>query len=201
MADKRGGGKEGGEGDLIKAVKAGNIVECRRLLKSMEEGVDHDDDDHVVVDIHEKDRDGWSPIISASYHGHVDIIELILSQGANIHDRDNCGRSSILWASWVGHVAIAELLLSRGADIHDKTFYGGHTCFSYALRFNHIRLLYRLRKWPTTMAIIMLQELALIYIIDSESVIDLHQYLGRPDDCSKSDNEEDYKKDTEGNVL
>ena len=54
---------------------------------------------------------------------------------------------------------------------------------------------------PITMAIIKLQELALIYIIDSESVIDLHQYLGRPDDCSKSDNEEDYAKDEEGNML
>jgi hypothetical protein len=32
------------------------------------------------------------------------------------------------------------------------------------------------------MAIIMLQELSLIYIIDSESLIDLHQYLGRPED-------------------
>jgi hypothetical protein len=46
----------------------------------------------------------------------------------------------------------------------------------------------------------MLQELALIYIIDSESVIDLHQYLGRPEDL-KTDNEEDYKKDDEGNLL
>jgi hypothetical protein len=51
------------------------------------------------------------------------------------------------------------------------------------------------------MAIIMLQELALIYIIDSESVIDLHQYLGRPDDCSKSEYEEDYLKDEEGNIT
>jgi hypothetical protein len=164
---KRGGG--GGDSDLIKAVNDVNIVECRRLLvESKEEGKKGgEEDDGYVVDIHERDNNGWSPIIIASRRGHVEI---------------------------------AGLLLSKGANIHDKNIFG-NTCFSYSLGSNHNRVLYHLRKWPTTMAIIMLQELALIYIIDSESVIDLHQYLGRPDDCSKSDKEEDYTKDTEGNVL
>jgi hypothetical protein len=80
----------------------------------------------------------------------------------------------------------------KEANIHEVSIYGG-TCFSYALRYNNIRVLYCLRKWSTTMAILVLQELALIYIIDSESVIDLHQYLGMPDDL-KTDNEEDYIK-------
>ena len=42
-------------------------------------------------------------------------------------------------------------------------------------------ILYRLRKWPTTMAILVLTELALIYRIDCSSLIDLHQYIGRED--------------------
>jgi hypothetical protein len=96
------------------------------------------------------------------------------------------------------HLNIAEYLMSKGASFHEITN-NGDTCFSVARYNNNIRLLYRLRKWPTTMAILVLQELALIYIIDSESLIDLHQYLGRPEDL-KADNEEDYKKE-EGNVV
>ena len=94
---------------------------------------------------------------------------------------------------------VAEYLLSKGASIHEMND-DGETCFYYARRYKYIKLLYRLRKWPTAMAILVLQELALIYIIDSESVIDLHQYLGRPEDL-KTDNEEDYIKDDEGSVI
>ena len=52
---------------------------------------------------------------------------------------------------------------------------------SYPYPYRKHGLLYRLRKWPTTMAILVLTELALIYRIDSESLVDLHQYIGTED--------------------
>ena len=39
-----------------------------------------------------------------------------------------------------------------------------------------------LRKWPTTMAIIVLDELYLYYQLDAQSIIDLWQYIGKEED-------------------
>jgi ankyrin repeat protein len=219
---------------LIKAVKAGDIVVCMRLLELEEGGGD------CVVDIHEKDRNGsspiiWasqkgfvdivklllskcanihdkdmlgdSPIIKASMQGHDDIVQLLLSQGANIHDKNNNGWSPIIYATYYrGHVDIVELLLSKGANIHDKNRNGWspiiaasangsvatvqlllsqganvHDTTNYGStslsKTSNDQVKSALLKWPTTMGVIMLQELGIIFIIDSESVIDLNQYI------------------------
>ncbi len=73
-------------------------------------------------------------------------------------------------------------------------------CFSDVFDNNKMKVLYHLRKWPTTMAILVLQELALICIIDSQSIIDLHQYIGK-EDFIVDDNERHYEKDPNGNIL
>ena len=173
-----------GTSPIIDAVIANDIVECRRLIES--EG----------ADIHQKGVHDFSPIIWGSYRGYLDIIELLLSKGADIHDKYIDGWSPILLSSYYGHISVIELLLSKGASLHD-TDNGGFTSYSSALdlEFNPVPyrmhgLLYHLRKWPTTMAILVLTELALIYRIDCSSLIDLHQYIGRED--FTCDNEEDY---------
>ena len=56
----------------------------------------------------------------ASSNGHADVVELLLSKGANIHKKDRDGDSSIILASSNGHADAVELLLSKGANIHDK---------------------------------------------------------------------------------
>ena len=72
---------------LINAVRDGDEVECARVLELQN------------ADIHKKDNNGRSSIIHASYHGHVNVVELLLSKGANISDKANDGRSSIIHAS------------------------------------------------------------------------------------------------------
>ena len=94
---------------LIDAVKTGNRAECTRLL--MLEDID------ILVTERELGR---SAIIIASIAGHADLVDLLLSKGANINDKDKYGASSIMWASREGHVNVAELLLSKGANINDK---------------------------------------------------------------------------------
>ena len=39
-----------------------------------------------------------------------------------------------------------------------------------------------LRKWPATMAIIVLDELYLYYQLDAQSIIDLWEYIGKEED-------------------
>jgi ankyrin repeat protein len=62
---------------LTKAIKDEDIDECMRLVE--EEG----------ADVHEKDEYGRSPIIKACFNKRLDIVEYLVSRGANIHDKDD----------------------------------------------------------------------------------------------------------------
>ncbi len=172
---------------LIEAVKAEDIVECRRLIES--EG----------ADVHQKGDYDLSPILWGSLRGYLDIVELLISKGADVHDKSIIGCNTLMAASASSHINLLGLLLSNGASLHDVDNHGS-TCFSLALNPDinphpnrKYGLLYRLRKWPTTMAILVLTELALIYRIDSSSFIDLHQYIGK--EGFTRDNEEEYTLD------
>ena len=48
----------------------------------------------------------------------MNVVELLLSKGANINDKANDGWNSIIWASREGRVNDVELLLSKGANIN-----------------------------------------------------------------------------------
>ncbi len=49
------------------------------------------------------------------------IVELLISKGANIHDRNSyTGKTPILAASGMGTEPVIELLLSKGADVNDR---------------------------------------------------------------------------------
>ena len=120
---------------LFRAIKDGSERDCRRLIE--EEG----------ADVHKKDSDvlsltignkfygyvmGASTIIVAADLGHVDIVELLLSKGANIHDRSNSGLSALMKASIYGHAKAIDVLLHHGSDIHEKN----------AMNFNCSSILY-----------------------------------------------------------
>ena len=62
----------------------------------------------------------------------VNVVELLLSKGANINDKDDDGWSSIIWASNQGHVHVVKLLLSKGANLHEITNHGS-TAISLSL--------------------------------------------------------------------
>ena len=134
----------------------------------------------------------------AAQNGHDAIVEVLIKHGANIHQaRSDLGDTPLIIASVSARTNIVGLLLSHGASLHGTNIMGS-TCFTCALdperNFNPYRkhgILYRLRKWPTTMAILVLQELDLYHLIDCSSLIDLHQYIGT--ELFMLDNEEDYE--------
>ena len=119
---------------LIIAVKARNIVECRRLIETGEANVNGDRDIHDLTALH-----------LVSMDGHLDIVRLLLTEGADITIANKYGMSALHYASMFGHLDIVNCL----------------------------------RKWPCTMAIIILQELALYYQLDASTIIDLWQYLDK----------------------
>jgi ankyrin repeat protein len=51
-------------------------------------------------------------------HSHKDVIELLLSKGADIHTEDNDGQTALHWALERGDKNIVEFLLSKGANVN-----------------------------------------------------------------------------------
>ena len=151
---------------LISAVLARNIVECRRLIDTGEAYVNED-----------KDNDGRTAVHWACSNGHLEIVRLLLCQGADMSIRDNDGDTALHDASSNGHLEIVQLLLCQGADMSIRDD-NGWTALDWASSKGYLKeIAVCLRKWPWTMAIIALKEdLAVYHLLDASTLIDLWQY-------------------------
>jgi ankyrin repeat protein len=90
-------------------------------------------------------RSGSAPLMIAASRGRQDIVELLLSRGANINVRysdpkgyhsGDLGDTSLAFAARAGYTSIVDLLLSKGADINSKKW-NGSTALIDALRGGH----------------------------------------------------------------
>ncbi|XP_029394654.1 2-5A-dependent ribonuclease [Mus pahari] len=104
-----GGQRTVGEDDssLIKAVYKGDVVRVQQLL---EQGADT----NVC-----EDTWGWTPLHNAVQAGRVDIVNLLLSHGADPHRRKKNGATPFIIAGIHGDVKLLEILLSHGADVNE----------------------------------------------------------------------------------
>lgn len=76
-----------------------------------------------------------TPLIAASVRGHVGVVELLLSKGAEVDKRTEKGPTALMQASLGGHRRVVELLLERGAKVNVKATFvwtdltlNGETC-------------------------------------------------------------------------
>jgi ankyrin repeat protein len=67
----------------------------------------------------------------AVYEGHVEIVRVLLENGANPNAKNNIGRTPLHGAASLGHVDVVRVLLERGVDpwIADN---GGRIPLDYA---------------------------------------------------------------------
>lgn len=65
-----------------------------------------------------RDHRGYTPLMLASYHGHYEFAEWLLSHGANANSVDDSGNSILMGVAFKGHTFIGELLLKNGADLN-----------------------------------------------------------------------------------
>ena len=92
---------------------------------------------------------GWSPLLSASYGGHMDILRLLIddyhcdpTQG----DDDNV--TSLHVASYKGHLAIVQYLLNTCHVEPDRADSSGNTALLYSALGGHVDLVtFFLKKW------------------------------------------------------
>lgn len=63
------------------------------------------------LDINQKNRGGWTPLMYASYVGHDKIVDLLLEKSANVNVGANDGGTALMWAASCGNEAVAYFLL------------------------------------------------------------------------------------------
>ncbi|TAL40247.1 MAG: ankyrin repeat domain-containing protein [Alphaproteobacteria bacterium] len=84
-------------------------------------------------------NDGLSPLIAAAFNGHGEVVDYLLSKGADVNETDKrqiCGYTALSWAAYHGHAEAAKHLLERGADTSLKNI-DGKTARQLAVQQGH----------------------------------------------------------------
>ena len=71
-----------------------------------------------------RSEDGDTALMTSSYFGHVDIVEFLLSEGADVEAVDHQRSSSLMKAAVLDRHQVADLLIQAEADL-DKRGYKG----------------------------------------------------------------------------
>uniref|UniRef100_A0A673G9W5 Histone-lysine N-methyltransferase EHMT2-like n=1 Tax=Sinocyclocheilus rhinocerous TaxID=307959 RepID=A0A673G9W5_9TELE len=101
-----------GSTGLHHAAKLGNLEVLMLLLSTGQ------------VDLNAQDSGGWTPIIWAAEHRHIDVIRALLNRGADVTLRDKEMNVCLHWASFAGSAEIAELVLNAGCPLSSVNLHG-----------------------------------------------------------------------------
>ncbi|XP_066496942.1 histone-lysine N-methyltransferase EHMT1-like [Tiliqua scincoides] len=67
--------------------------------------------------VNKQDSGGRTPLFWATEYRHVDLVELLLTHGADVAARDHEGNTCLHWAASVGSAPITRRLLEAGAEV------------------------------------------------------------------------------------
>ncbi|XP_056597168.1 histone-lysine N-methyltransferase EHMT2 isoform X1 [Triplophysa dalaica] len=104
--------EEDGSTGLHHAAKLGNLEVVTLLLSTGQ------------VDINAQDSGGWTPVIWAAEHKHMDVIRALLNRGADVTLRDKEMNVCLHWASFAGSVEITEMVLNAGCPLSSVNLHG-----------------------------------------------------------------------------
>ena len=114
---------------FFEAVKENKLAELKSLIRD--------------VDVNVKEEDGMTALMHASYKGHAEVVECLLTNGAaqhvNVTQKDDY--TALMFGTLSGNTDVVQLLLDAGAqtDIVNKVnrtaaqlgaFVGRHNCVS-----------------------------------------------------------------------
>lgn len=93
--------------DLIDSIDQNNTAKVKELLQGK-------------VEINKPDSYGFTPLIWAASNGNIEIIELLLSHGADPNFRNKDGGSALWYSVTNERLEALNVLLSKGADPNIK---------------------------------------------------------------------------------
>jgi hypothetical protein len=89
----------------------------------------------------------WTPLLTASQQGHLDIVKLLFKHGGDLNIPDSGGYTCLMSAAGNRHEHVVEFLLANGADITSTTKYG-LTALHYAVLNGTINIILQILKHP-----------------------------------------------------
>lgn len=87
---------------LMWALKNGQIDDVRAAL--------------TPEDVNRTLPGGRTPLNVAADYGHTELVEFLITQGANVNAQDKHGMTPLLSATYEGHAPCVKILLEQGAD-------------------------------------------------------------------------------------
>jgi uncharacterized protein len=97
--------------DLVFAASINDLGMARAILKA-------DEKPDVVND------QGQTPLMRAAEHGHLEMVTLLLDNGALINRPDELGKTALIWAAEGGDATVIDALIKAGAKIEQATRQG-----------------------------------------------------------------------------
>ena len=108
----------------VLVVGCGNAEADRALLDAAEKGNIRAVKQHLAAgaDVNRKVSDGsFNALDWAVSKGHKDVVELLITEGADVNAKCDIGWTPLHLAAQEGHKEIAELLIAKGVDVNAKT--------------------------------------------------------------------------------
>ena len=89
-----------------------------------------------------------TPLLTAAFHGHLQVCKLLFKNGAEINYQDENKFTALIYAANEGHFDIVKWLIENGADVHVKDNFGDTAlmCAELNEHTEIIRILRRLTK-------------------------------------------------------
>ncbi len=101
--------------DFLAAARQGAVDDAQRALSEVPKGKWT----HVVNMPGDcKTNRSWSALQLASYFGHVEMVNFLISQGADINYQNDAANTSLHLAAFTGRCEIILALLNAGAHVH-----------------------------------------------------------------------------------
>lgn len=82
------------------------------------------------ANIEVKNKDGYTPLIVASWNGHLEIVKFLVEKGANVEAKNDYGDTPLTLASMDGNFEVIKFLIENGANIETKNVFG-KGCLDY----------------------------------------------------------------------
>ena len=81
-------------------------------------------------------QDQSTPLYQAAWHGHTDVVQVLLDEGAETDKANNFGSTPLLKASYGNHKEVVQLLLRGNADLK-KMNKSGHSPLQFAALYGN----------------------------------------------------------------